>query len=122
VQIKEILTRIFLHPSKLEKTIKFYENIFKKTCSLRFIYKEMNIELAQISSILLLAGEEKDLEKFKSTKTTFLVDSLDDFHNYFLDNGIPILEKPKKVPTGKNMRIQHPDGSIVEYVEHKKDS
>jgi len=24
------------------------------------------------------------------------------------------------VPTGMNMTVRHPDGAIVEYVEHKK--
>jgi hypothetical protein len=29
-----------------------------------------------------------------------------------------IIEQPKLVPTGMNMRVRHPDGMIVEYVEH----
>ena len=29
-----------------------------------------------------------------------------------------IIEQPKLVPTGMNMRGRHPDGMIVEYVEH----
>jgi hypothetical protein len=29
-----------------------------------------------------------------------------------------ITEPPKRVPTGSNMRVRHPDGTVVEYVEH----
>ena len=32
--------------------------------------------------------------------------------------GAAIVEPPKPVPTGSNMRVRHPDGTLVEYVEH----
>ena len=32
--------------------------------------------------------------------------------------GADIVEPPKRVPTGSNMRVGHPDGTLVEYVEH----
>jgi hypothetical protein len=34
--------------------------------------------------------------------------------------GTTILEEPKPVPTGINMRIRHPEGLIVKYDEHKQ--
>lgn len=52
------------------------------------------------------------------TQITFLVDSIDDFRNWLLGAGAVVLEEPKKVPTGRNMRVRHPDGTIIEYVEH----
>jgi predicted enzyme related to lactoylglutathione lyase len=120
MKVFKVLTRIFLHPSKMEKTIKFYEDIFNESCSMRFDYKAMKLELAMVSSVLLLAGKSENLRKFEDTRLTFLVDSLDDYFNHFMKKGIDILEEPKEVPTGKNMRVKHPDGTIVEYVEHNK--
>jgi hypothetical protein len=31
--------------------------------------------------------------------------------------GADIVEPPKPVPTGSNMRVRHQDGTLVEYVE-----
>ncbi|WP_439099382.1 VOC family protein [Brevibacillus laterosporus] len=51
---------------------------------------------------------------------TFVVDSLDEFVTSFKENGYKFMREPKQVPTGKNMTVQHPDGTIVEYVEHSR--
>ena len=57
---------------------------------------------------------------FRQTQATFLVDSIEDFKSWLLGTGAVILEEPKKVPTGRNMRVRHPDGTIIEYVEHTR--
>ena len=49
---------------------------------------------------------------------TFLVDSLQAFKLHLEQSGVEILSQPKDVPTGRNMRVRHPDGLVVEYVEH----
>lgn len=78
----------------------------------------MNLEIASVGNFLLLSGSEKALAPFKATIATFVVDSLDEFAADFKENGLPFIPEPKQVPTGKNMTVQHPDGAIVEYVEH----
>ncbi len=121
MKIIKSLTRIFISQSELDETIKFYENIFNEKCSMKFDYVEINLKLAMVGSILLLAGTEKDLEIFKKTKITFLVDSVKEYYYHFLSEKITILENPVDVPRkGIKMRVQHPDGIIVEYVEHTK--
>ncbi|MGG0757590.1 VOC family protein [Brevibacillus laterosporus] len=54
------------------------------------------------------------------TIATFVVDSLDEFATSFKENGYKFMREPRQVPTGKNMTVQHPDGTIVEYVEHSR--
>jgi hypothetical protein len=51
-----------------------------------------------------------------------LVDSIVDFKVFLIEQGATILEEPKKIPTGKNMRVKHPDGLVVEYVELETNS
>jgi len=80
-------------------------------------YKKIVIS-RQVGDILLIAGSDEALKPFKSTQATFLVDSLDDFRAYLEEKGAKIIRGPAKVPTGKNMTIKHPDGSVIEYVEH----
>ncbi|EQH79852.1 hypothetical protein QMG_0391 [Clostridioides difficile DA00256] len=34
--------------------------------------------------------------------------------------GAVVVRDKKKVPTGYNMTLRHPDGTIIEYVQHTK--
>jgi len=99
-------------------SLHFYENIFGEKCRLRFKYADAGLELANVGSILLIAGSDEALFPFKTTQATFLVDSLNDFKDKLVQYRAVILEEPKKVPTGANMRVKHPDGTVIEYVEH----
>lgn len=118
MKILEVLTRIYISPEDLDGVIVFYEHIFGKKCRLRFKYHEVGLEFAGVGSVLLIAGVDDALHPYKSTQATFLVDSINDYYKEFVKQGVVILEEPKKVPTGVNMRVRHPDGTIVEYVEH----
>lgn len=114
--IKRVLTRIYVYD--INSAIEFYEGLFHNKCNLRFNYREVNLELAQVENILILCGSEKSLEPFRDTKATFLVDSVAEFRDYLLKNGATIIRDLKKVPTGANMTVKHADGTIIEYVEH----
>lgn len=118
MKIREVLTRIFLNSSELDHHISFYENLCGEKCDLRFKYYEQGLELAVVSSFLLISGTDEHLKPFKETAVTCLVDSLDDFKTFLMKEGVTILAEPKVVPTGRNMRAKHKDGLVVEYVEY----
>ena len=118
MKILETLIRVYVDPDTFIKTIDFYEKLFNKHCHLQFKYAKYRLELAAVGSVLIIAGDKKHREPFETTKITCHVDKLSDFYNKLLNEGARILEEPSKVPTGTNMRVQHPDGMIVEYVEH----
>lgn len=117
MKIHDVLTRIFVSPADFEKSIHFYENLFGLKCDIRFKYPEKGLELASVASCLLISGSVDQLKPFLETRVTYLVDSIDDFKKFLIGQGATILEDPKKIPTGKNMRVRHPDGLVVEYVE-----
>lgn len=116
MKILQILSRLYVND--LNSAIKFYEGLLGSSVALRFEIPQMGLELAQIETILIIAGSNEALKPFRSTQTTFLVDSLDEFKAYLEKKGTEILRGPNKVPTGRNMTVKHPDGSIIEYVEH----
>ncbi|MGX8126189.1 VOC family protein [Clostridioides difficile] len=78
------------------------------------------MELAQVGNVLLLSGSDDALKPFIETKSTFIVDSVDEWRSYLLKNGAVVVRDKKKVPTGYNMTVKHPDGTIVEYVQYTK--
>lgn len=67
---------------------------------------------------MFIAGPPEALKPFEGTKATFVVDSVDEFLTYLKIKGVKFIIEPKQAPTGKNMTVQHPDGTIIEYVEH----
>ena len=117
--IHQILTRIYV--DDMDNAVDFYEKLFQKKCALRFSYKEVDVELAQVDHILMLCGSEEALKPFRDTKATFLVDSVRESRDYLLKNGATIIRDIKKVPTGTNMTMMHPDGAIIEYIEFNKE-
>ena len=121
MKIVGVLVRIYLPLDQLEESITFYEQLFAERSRLHFKYPETGLELAQIGSVLLIAGSDAALAPFKATQATFLVDSLSEYKEALLKSGASILREPKQVPTGMNMLAKHRDGTIVEYVQHAQE-
>jgi predicted enzyme related to lactoylglutathione lyase len=120
MKIIQTLSRLYIND--LDSSLKFYEELLGSPAAMRFEIPQIGLELAQIGNILLIAGSDEALKPFRSTQTTFLVDSLDEFKAYLEEKGAEILRGPNKVPTGRNMTVRHPDGSVIEYVEHSNPS
>lgn len=116
MKILQTLPRLYIND--LNSALDFYTELLGSPAAMRFKILQLGLELAQIGSILLIAGSDEALKSFRSTQATFLVDSLDEFKAYLEEKGAEILRGPNKVPTGRNMTVKHPDGSVIEYVEH----
>jgi hypothetical protein len=117
MKVKQILTRVYVND--LDKAIGFYEKLTGEKCLSRFEYKEAGLEIATVKNILIIAGPAKSLEPFRHTTATFLVDSVEEFKMFLLENHATLIRDIKQVPTGLNMTMKHEDGCIVEYVEFK---
>jgi len=120
MKILKILTRVYT--SNRDETLRFYESLTGTKSIRKFSMPVIGLELAQVQDILIIAGKEEALRPFRQTSATFLVDSLDEYYRFLTEQGVSIISPPKVVPTGMNMTVRHPDGAIVEYVEHKKNA
>jgi len=118
MKILQNLSRLYI--PNLNSTLEFYEELLDTPAAMRFEIPQIGLELAQIGNVLLIAGSEEALKPFRGTQATFLVDSLDEFRAFLEEKGAEIIRGPDKVPTGRNMTVRHPDGSVIEYVEHSK--
>lgn len=116
MKILQTLSRLYI--SDLNLALEFYEDLLGTPAAMRFEIPQIGLELAQIGNVLLIAGSDEVLKPFRSTQATFLVDSLDEFRAYLTGKGAEITRGPDKVPTGRNMTVRNPDGSVIEYVEH----
>ncbi|MGY4480096.1 VOC family protein [Bradyrhizobium sp. USDA 3364] len=119
MKILNILVRRYLPLQDLDRAVAFHETLIGQAARLRFDYPEYDLRLAQVASILFIAGTERSLKPFTATHLTFLVDDIDAFATHLPHVGATILDGPKPVPTGRNMLVRHPDQTRVEYVEHR---
>ncbi len=118
MKILQTLSRLYV--PDLDQALELYEELSGTNAAMRFEIPQIGVELAQIGNILLIAGSEEALKPFRNTQATFLVDSLDEYRAFLEEKGAEIIRGPAKVPTGRNMTVKHPDGSVIEYVEHSK--
>ncbi|MBT2395687.1 hypothetical protein [Streptomyces sp. ISL-100] len=79
-----------------------------------------------VGGFLLIEGTEETLEPFRGTHGTLLVDSAEAYLRRLGGStrgggggGVEILHPLQKVPTGAWFTARHPDGTVVEYVEHR---
>ena len=119
MQILNILTRRCLPLDAFEAAVAFYEQLIGQPRRLSFDYPAYQLKLAQVASILFIGGSAESLSPFVATDATFMVDDLDGYAEHLPSVGADIVEPPKDVPTGRNMLVRHPDGMLVEYVEHR---
>jgi predicted enzyme related to lactoylglutathione lyase len=118
MKILQVLTRIYVSREQLETSVAFYESLFGERCGVRESYPESGIEAAQVDSILLIAGSDQALGPLKAIQANFLVDSISEWKDYLEKNGATLLDGPKQAPTGMEMRVKHPEGTWIKYVQY----
>lgn len=121
--ILETFTRIFVDTENLEPSLTFYLTLLGGAVTLRFPYPEKGLEIAAVSSpklsVLFIAGPAENRKPFEETKLTIKVDALDDYMGRLIAGGCEQLETVQGTPAGRKTRFRHPDGVVVEYVEHR---
>lgn len=114
------LIRVYTPPGTLESVTAFYERLLGTERDMYFTYPAKELTLAVVGSFLLVEAAEEVLEPFRATDGTLLVASTDAcLARLTAEDGVEILDPPHRVPTGTGFTARHPDGTVIEYVEHR---
>jgi uncharacterized glyoxalase superfamily protein PhnB len=120
--IIETFTRVFVDADALDPTCAFYRTLLGGEETMRFVYPEMGLELAAISSprlsVLIIAGPPSRRQPFEATRLTIKVDALEPVIEVLAKSGAEQLEPIQPTPVGRKTRFRHADGLIAEYVDH----
>lgn len=123
--ILETYIRVFVERDKLETTISFYMSLLNGKKTLQFSYPEAGLEIAGVSSeslsVLIIAGDAEKRAPFEQTRLTIKVSRVDNYIHILKDGGSTQLEEVQKTPVGHKTRFRHPDGLVIEYVDHDRD-
>jgi predicted enzyme related to lactoylglutathione lyase len=118
MRVLNILARRCLPLEKFDTTVTFYENLIGQRARMRFEYPAYGLRLAQVANQLLIGGNPESLFAFTATNATYLVDDIQAYALYLPTIGVEVLRSAQAGPSGWNMLARHPDGAIVEYVQH----
>jgi len=122
--IREAFTRIFVDAGLLDQTSAFYQSLLGGAETMRFDYPEVGLQLAAVSSstlsVLIIAGSPKNRQPFEATRLTIKVALLEPAIATLREAGAEQIEPIQKTPVGRKTRFRHPDGLIVEYVDHRE--
>lgn len=125
MNILEAYSRVFVDPNKFDDTIAFYERLTQGQCRMRADYPEVQLQIADVSSphatFLIIAGTPEARRPFETTSLTLKVDSLQVAIHELDTLGAEHIEPVQSAPSGLKTRYRHPDGLIVEYVEHQEE-
>jgi hypothetical protein len=122
MKIVKTFYRVYLRKTELEACKEFYMALQgMDRPHHEFYYETFRLDIVGIGSVLLIAGDKADTERFEATKLTCLVDDLHAVRAYFVETGLKIIDDIKVVPSGHNLRAVSPDGTIAEYVQHSDD-
>ena len=120
--ILEAFTRTFVDAGGLDAAVASYKALLSGDETLRFAYPETGLELAAVSSpklsVLIVAGPPEKRAPFEATRLTIKVDALEPHLAVLKAAGAEQLEPIQATPVGRKSRFRHPDGVIVEYVDH----
>jgi predicted enzyme related to lactoylglutathione lyase len=123
--ILEAYSRVFVDPDKFDTTIAFYEQLTQGRCQTRGDYPQYHLQLATVHSpqanFLIIAGTPEARHAFEATSLTLKVDDLQAAIRTLDELGAEHLEPVQSTPLGIKTRYRHPDGLIVEYVEHQEE-
>uniref|UniRef100_A0AAU2V3Y2 VOC family protein n=1 Tax=Streptomyces sp. NBC_00003 TaxID=2903608 RepID=A0AAU2V3Y2_9ACTN len=111
--------RVFTRPGTLEALTRFYEEALAVERDMWFTYPAKGLALAAVGGFLLVEGADKDVAPFLEVDGTLLVDDAAAHLARLTSLGAEILEPLHKVPTGSGFHARHPDGTLIEYVEHR---
>lgn len=121
--ILETFTRVFVDADALDRTSDFYQALLGGTERMRFDYPETGLRLAAVSSpelsVLVIAGPADKRRPYEATRLTMKVRALEPMIDTLKAAGAAQLEPIQPTPVGRKTRFRHPDGLVVEYVDHR---
>jgi len=124
--ILETFTRAFVDAGALEASVAFCSAVLSGEQTLRFGDPETGLELAAVSSpklsVLIISGPPEKRAPFEVTRLTIEVDALKPFLAVLKAAGAEPLEPIQATLIGRKSRFGHPDGLVVEYVDHTASS
>lgn len=111
--------RVFAEPGTLRDTVEFYTGLTGVEPDMDMAWPEARLHLVAVGAYLILEMDPREYPVPAATPATVLVADLDEAVDAAVAAGAAIEQPRFTAPVGAGARLRHPDGLLVEYVEHR---
>jgi predicted enzyme related to lactoylglutathione lyase len=114
-----IFTRVFCEPGTLVDTVGFYRSLTGQPIDMDMDVPEAGLHIVAVGGFLIIELDRATRPDAIATAATVLVTDLDQAVADRVAAGAEVIQERRSAPVGAGARLRHPDGLIVEYVEHR---
>ncbi len=114
-----MFVRVFCAPGKLAETVSFYETLTSTKLDMDMDIPEGGLHVVAVGQFLILELDREKHALAVETTATVLNANLDEAAARQIAEGAEVVEARWESPVGPGIRLRHPDGLLVEYVEHR---
>jgi predicted enzyme related to lactoylglutathione lyase len=114
-----IFARIFCELGDLARTVAFYRGLTGAEVDMDMELPEAGLHIVAVGSFLILEMDKRRHELAAQTSVTVLNAELDAAVARQVAAGAEIVQPRWETAVGAGVRLRHPDGVLVEYLEHR---
>lgn len=114
-----IFARVFCEPGQLIDTVRFYEQLTQARLDMDMDIPEAGLHVVAVGPFLILELDAEPHGLAAQTTVTVLNADLDETVTRQVAAGAEIVQERWTAPVGAGTRLRHPDGLVVEYLEHR---
>ena len=114
-----VFVRVFVPPGQLTQTVEFYRAITSAPVDMDMDWSEAGLHLVAVGAFLIIELDASQHDLAAATTATVLVADLDAAVAEQVRRGAHVAQERWSAPVGAGALLRHPDGLLVEYVEHR---
>lgn len=118
MKVLMVLTRSNVPIEQFEDAVAFYQKLYGTEPRMRTELPEQEMKFAQICSTVVVGLGPDQLAGMADIHSTYLVDNIEAWAKTLPDMGAQLCVPLTTVPTGQLLVARHPDGCLIEYIEH----
>jgi hypothetical protein len=122
LEAPRIFTRTFPQMGKQKDAVRFYQALTGTELDIDLDIPEAGLHVVGVASFLILELDPEKLDRIESAKqthVTVLAPHLEVAVAASVRRGAEIIQERWQSPPGPGYRLRHPDGILVEYLEHR---
>ena len=117
-----VFVRVFPEMGELKDTVRFYETLSGVSLDIDMEIPEAGLHVVGVGGFLILEMDPTKLDRIeqaKQTHVTVLAPVLETAVQASVECGAVVVQERWQSPPGPGYRLRHPDGLLVEYLEHR---
>ena len=115
-----VMKTMFVSPTDHDQTVADFEVVLDLKHDQHLPIESLGLTVTTVGGFIVISGEKETLDGVRHVEAVVLVAYLDEMSSRLEAAGAEIVQGPTDVPVGRLLHARHRNGSVVEYVEHRR--